>query len=428
MATKKPKREPLFNFDQLLDQGERDAKVTSINITISSTTADCISTGSLCMDLLMGGGLHPGRWFTYLGKEQSGKSTLLYNAIKSAVKKKVRVALFDYEGSLDPTYFSRIIGYDYAELFGDRDEKTGKWRKLPKVRYYRPESGEKGLMLLKKVLASLPAKVVVNSKWYYEYPSTKDNLTKFKGAFSTKLRDLTGKLYIPVPDNKGTPELFVGIDSYPAMTPAALVEDDSDAMAIQARMFAKHVNNIKSLVAQKGAVVLGVNQLRDKPGVSFGSPEYEPSGNALKFASDLRMRFTSVVSPTGAGRVEREDQDEYTYLKLKTYKSKVFIPFRESMVRLWIGHAGDSGFGLDPVWDTFKYLQMTGQLRGKKGEFIVKLDAAKKYKKSFTWTSFRKEILSKTGKGSLRSLCFKQIRTGKGIKLYVKQSADNPIN
>lgn len=273
-----------LDLNSILDSEEKDARVSSISLKMSIDPSNFLSTSSLVLDLILGGGLPNGRLITLSGKESVGKSTMLYGGIGEAIPRGIAVLIFDYEGSLDPDYFSRIVKLDPMEVFGDRDDRTGEWSVEPKVRYYRPENGEDGLILMQKVLGKMPSKVCVNNTWYYIYESNKQNLATLKGQYNKRLRTSTNQLYVPVPDNRVGPELLIGIDSYPAMTPRQVVDKGEDtSMATQARMFGKYVLNVRSLAAQKGAIIYGINQVREKP-LSFGDPVYEPGGNALMFS------------------------------------------------------------------------------------------------------------------------------------------------
>src|SRR5690606_20896194 len=85
-------------------------------------------------------------------------------------------------------------------------------------------------------------------------------------------------------DDRGGLQALLSLDSYPAMlTEKQDTDDPSAAMAIQARMFSEQLRRVKGRMRSKRIAVLGVNQLRQKPAVMFGSPDYEPGGEALKF-------------------------------------------------------------------------------------------------------------------------------------------------
>lgn len=84
--------------------------------------------------------------------------------------------------------------------------------------------------------------------------------------------------------------------------------------------------------------------------------------------SDIRLQCRSCSNPFGKGQIEEEPcwdgigVDKYRYIKICTRKNKCFSPFRESLMRIWMEEKGDTGRGLDPVFDTFQYLKETGQV------------------------------------------------------------------
>lgn len=401
----------LYDLQAVIDTSEKRSRVSSLGVTTRVGKDHCLSTGSLAVDLTFGGGLHPGRWFTFAGRESSGKSTLLYSAIGQAIARNIPVILEDFEGSVEPAYFSRIVQQPIDEVFGKKNEKTGEWIIPPKVRYYKPRHGEEGLLLIQLIMKSMPEKVFKFGRWWNQFKPTKENLELLKGRYDKRRRSETGLLYVPIEDDYSGPELLVCIDSYPSMTPKTLVEKDDQSLALQARMFSKYVANIHNLASMVGAAVVGVNQLRERPGQMFGDPNYEPGGNALRFHSDCRLRIGSVAVPSGSGRIERVGSYEYIYSKCKTAKNKMFVPFRETMVRFCVG-SKDGRLGVDHVYDTETYLKMTGQLKRSGKNFVVTIG---KFTEEFDKNSFRKHILTD---GKVRRLCEKQMRLGKGLDLY----------
>jgi RecA/RadA recombinase len=152
---------------------------------------------------------------------------------------------------------------------------------------------------------------------------------------------------------------------------------------------------------------------------SWGDPEYSPGGNTLKHVTDCRLRYGAISNPHGKGQVHFEGDDEYRYGKAKTKKNKLFIPFRESIFRWWIGHEGKSGFGVDPVMDTFSYLESTAQIEKSKGKFTILMPTLQG--EEFTWETFKENILhEKKKKQNIRLKCFRQMKSGRGMKKYIK--------
>ena len=427
-----------YDIDSIFDEEEKASKLNSISVGTKLDPTTCLSSGILCFDLISGGGLKAGSWYEIVGPESGGKTTAMYEAFNQAllyIPNSIKGLLLDVEGVLDYQWFSNITGVSsLKKIFGERDDDKGEWIIKPKIRYYKPAFGEMGLKFIRKTLKRMPDKVLVKDTWYYVFVpkmskaakkedpegGIKKLREKLKGRYNKNLFTQTGNLYVPVPNNYAGVELLIGIDSLASMTPEAISEDDSGALGEQARMFGKYGNDIKSLISKKGATLFGLNQIREKPMQLFGDPEYSPGGNTIKHCTDCRARFSTVNVIGGKGPIEFEDDDEYRYCRVKTKKNKLFIPYQETYFRWWVGHKGTSGFGSDPVMDTYRYLEMTGQVAKEGKHFRIDMKRFSKIK--FTWSIFKDNILgtSKKIKGNVRNFCIKQIMNGKGMDLYIK--------
>lgn len=425
-----------FDISDIFDEEEKLSHLSSTNIT-SSSSLNKLSTGVLPIDLILGGGL-TGNWYEIVGPESGGKTTLLYSILGEAIKNipnQIKALLLDVEGVMDFQWFQNITGINNLDkVFGKRDD-SGNWIYKSQLRYYKPANGEAGLKLIKQILKRMPNKIQIKDTWYYEYVpvTTKAGLKtnpsmgfkklqgSLKNQYNKKLLNKTGNFCIPIKNNYSGVELIIGIDSLAAMTPEAIAEGQNagDAMSVQARMFSKHINDLKSLVTKKFVGMIALNQIREKPGMVFGSREYSPGGHTLKHAADTRLRLGSVAVPTG-GQVKIEGENEYRYFKVRTPKNKLFIPLREALVRWWVGHKGKSGFGPDPVMNVYSYLLETGQLAfEKKDKFTILLKNKKLKDKTFSFKSLSEHILSNT-KPDILNICRKQLKSGKGIKKYIK--------
>ena len=429
--------ESIYDLDALFDSEEKRTKLSSVSIGSVMDPKIVLQTNILSLDLILGGGMRSGRWYEVAGEESCGKSTWLYEACSQALQfipNTVKGLFVDAEGTLDDVWFSNITGCeDLTEVFGLRDEKTGNWVKTPIIRRYRPAVGEQALKFMKGVLQGMPDKVLVKDTWYYMFiPKTskaamkanpESGTRKLQGRlkdkkgnvlYSKELFSKTGNFYVPIPNNYAGPELLMGTDSMASLTPEAKANEDSGALGGNARMFGDHVSTIKSEMSKKGVVHFAINQLREKP-MAFGDPRYTPGGNTLKHAVDCRVFGWKVsVPPPGKGQVLQENGEEYRYAKFKTYKNKVFLPHKETLLRWWTGHNGHSGFGCDPVFDTKNYLEMTGQIASVNSKkFKVLLPGFSKYE--LDKESFKKMVLT----SRLRKRCLTQLKNGKGVKLYM---------
>ena len=433
-----------MDFSNIFDIEEKKLHLPSLGIPSGINPEECISTGFLCLDLIIGGGLQRGRIYEIVGPEQGGKTALSYSIMSQAIKKipyELKVIFEDVEGLIDPIWFKNIIGIqDINKIFGKKSSQ-GLWKIKPQIRYYKPDFGEQGLKFIKKVLKRLPDKVLLEDSWYYSWSPRPPKVVKKTGGYSLDdlrkmLKDKYDKklyaqyknFYVPVENNYGGPELLIIVDSWAAMTPEAIVEEDSGAIASQARMFAKHLNGIKSLVASKGCTLIGTNQIRMAP-LAYGNPEQNPGGFTLKHMGDCRIRIQSVGNPSTKKVTEEEDTDVYRHFKIKITKNKLFVPFHETVGRWWVGHQGESGFGPDIVLDTLEYLKMTNQFRGKKRGFQTALKSkskkAKRFnEKIFIYNTFKEVVLGK-GKFDLRKFCERQMMVGRGMNLYLQRDVED---
>jgi len=207
--------------------------------------------------------------------------------------------------SSSPDYVENImksmqIKGDIQHVFGLRDSE-GNWVIKPRVRYYQPGTAEAFFDSIAKLLRTLPDIKMVGDKQYYVYVDDKKTRAALKDKIDEKLTKRTGMLYVETTTYVKHQALFI-VDSYPAMLPEKQDEDDpGSAMAVQARMFSEQIKRIKSKLKPKKVTVIGINQLRLRPAVMFGNPEYEPCGEALKlfcFHKDTLL-FTSKGILTG---------------------------------------------------------------------------------------------------------------------------------
>jgi recombination protein RecA len=120
------------------------------------------------------------------------------------------------------------------------------------------------------------------------------------------------------------------IDSVAALTPRAEIEGEfGDAqMGLQARLMGQALRKLKGKISSSKVTVIFINQLREKIGVMFGSPETTPGGKALKFYADIRIdiRRKDVLKDGDAsiGILSR----------VKVVKNKTAAPFREGAFKL----------------------------------------------------------------------------------------------
>lgn len=146
------------------------------------------------------------------------------------------------------------------------------------------------------------------------------------------------ELYVSQPDNgeqaleitemmvrSGAVDIII-VDSVAALVPKGEIEGEmGDAhMGLQARLMSQGLRKLTGIVSKSNCIVVFINQLRDKIGVMFGSPETTTGGRALKFYASIRIDVRKGEQLKLAG--------EYVgnRTKVKIVKNKVAPPFKET--------------------------------------------------------------------------------------------------
>ena len=246
-------------------------------------------TGLLTLDLILGPGYTPGMT-VHFGAEASAKSTATWLGIGQSLKIAMPMRqVFDAEGATDLKYTSRVIGRDLAELFGKRSPQGG-WEVDPMIRYRDTNITEHVFRGIHRAVSLLPDKRYSEERreWFLVFGRSKEetSLLKELGLQPDKrLFSETGQYWCSVGDDD-TPLAMFAVDSLPALVPEAIDEEETSdkAMAINARMLGRVLPLVRGKLRAKACILLCVNQLRDKPGVTHGVPWYEPMGNVVKFS------------------------------------------------------------------------------------------------------------------------------------------------
>src|SRR5216684_819134 len=115
------------------------------------------------------------------------------------------------------------------------------------------------------------------------------------------------------------------VDSVAALVPRAELDGEmGDSLpGLQARLMSQALRKLTAIVAQSNTCFIFINQIREKIGVMFGSPETTTGGRALKFYSSLRLDIRRI------GAIKDGDRIAGNRTKVKVAKNKVAPPFRE---------------------------------------------------------------------------------------------------
>jgi recombination protein RecA len=119
---------------------------------------------------------------------------------------------------------------------------------------------------------------------------------------------------------------IVVIDSVAALVPKAEIEGDMGEMQVglQARLMSQALRKLTGAISRSKTSVVFINQLREKIGVMFGSPETTTGGKALKFYASVRLDIRRI------GPVKDKDEVVGSHVRVKVVKNKVAPPFRQA--------------------------------------------------------------------------------------------------
>lgn len=114
------------------------------------------------------------------------------------------------------------------------------------------------------------------------------------------------------------------VDSVAAMVPRAELEGDmgDSHIGLQARLMSQALRKLTAIISKSKTAVIFVNQIREKVGVMFGSPEVTPGGRALKFYSSVRLEVRRMDS------IKQGTELLGNRAKIKVVKNKLAPPFK----------------------------------------------------------------------------------------------------
>ncbi len=254
MAKRKRTRTPKPPAQQVTDEKQREEALERVLTQIEKqygagalmtlrpdqrVSVACIPTGSLSLDIALGGkGLPRGRVTELYGPEASGKTTLALSLIANAQKRGGVAAFIDAEHAFDPTWAKRI-GVDLESLLVSQ-----------------PDTGEQALEICDLLVRS--------------------------GAVDVIVIDSVAAL-VPRAEIEG--------------------EMGDQHVGLQARLMSQALRKLTGSISKTRTAVIFLNQIRMKIGVMFGNPETTPGGRALKFYSSVRIDLRRIQTIKTGDRV-----------------------------------------------------------------------------------------------------------------------------
>jgi recombination protein RecA len=260
-----------------------------------------VSTGSLSLDIETGGGFPYGRLVELYGRESTGKSFMALKTAAEVQKQGKQVVWIDVEGSFDSVW-SSLLGVNVKEL-----------------KLCRPETGEIAGDILDAVIRSGECGLVV-------------------------------------------------LDSTAALVPSKDLEtamEDVEQLGTRAKMVNRLIRKLHAALNMKigedkilnDCLVIFINQIREKIGVMYGSPDTTPGGLGLRHAASIRVEFRKSWIKDEADKTHVLGQT----VTFVTSKNKTYPPYRRGEFDLYT--EGSEKGKIDTTKEVFCYGLLSGSIQ-----------------------------------------------------------------